>query len=132
MIVNTTQEKTVVVAERRPAAAVPYEAPAKPSGPAAAAIVAAGIGCLALGLLIIFSEAIPPFKNALALNAGVGPLSGKTIFAVVAYFVSWAILGMLWRGKEVDFGKAFTATLILAGLGFLDTFPIVYDLFTAH
>ncbi len=54
---TTTFERTTVevrVASSEP----PIVAPPKANGPAAAAILAAGIGCFALGLLVILSEAI--------------------------------------------------------------------------
>ena len=106
-------------------------APPKPNGPAAAAILAAGIGCFALGATVVLSEAIPPFKAALAINSRVGPLSGKTIVEVLVYIVAWIGLAYAWRGKSVAFGKVYAATLILLALGLVGTFPLVYEVFTA-
>jgi hypothetical protein len=107
-------------------------APPKPNGPAAAAILAAGIGCFALGVLVIVSEAIPMFKSALTLYGPVGPLSGKTIAQVAIYFVAWAGLAYAWRGKSVAFGRVYVAALVLLALGLLGTFPLVYEAFTAR
>ena len=106
-------------------------APPKPNGPAAAAILAAGIGCFALGVLVNVSEAIPTFKSALTLYGPVGPLSGKTIAQVAIYFVAWAGLAYAWRGKSVAFGRVYVAALVLLALGLLGTFPLVYEAFTA-
>jgi len=106
----------------------------KPSGPAAAAIVAAGIGSLVLGLMVTLAEFSADAKNLLdfaknyGLGTGVGPLSGKVIVAVLAYVISWAILYFMWRGKEISVGKAFLATLALVGLGFALTFPPIFTL----
>ncbi|MBI2941875.1 MAG: hypothetical protein HYY04_15705 [Chloroflexi bacterium] len=99
----------------------------KPNGPAAAAILAAGIGSFVLGLLTAGAEAIPALKTALTWSAPVGPLSGKTGVAVIAYLVSWLILAILWRGQGIRFEKVYTATLILLALGLLGTFPVFYE-----
>src|SRR5512140_880112 len=74
-----------------------------PNGEAVAAIFAAGIGCLALGLLTTLAEASAGFKTMLAFNAGVGPLSGKTTYAVVIWLIAWAALHFVWRQKQMDF-----------------------------
>ena len=109
----------------------------KPSGPAAAAIVAAGIGSLVLGLMVDLAEFSADAKSFLdfaknyGLGTGVGPLSGKVIVSVIAYLVSWAVLYFMWRGKEINVGKAFLATIILVGLGFALTFPPIFELFAS-
>jgi hypothetical protein len=128
---TTTVERPTV--EVRGAATGPSIIPApKPNGPAAAAILAAGIGCCALGLFVVVSEAIPAFKSALNLNVPVGPLSGKTIAQVAIYFVAWAGLAYAWRGKSVAFGRVYAATLILIALGLVGTFPVVYEALRAR
>lgn len=99
------------------------------NGPAAAAVLAAGIGTVALGLLTTLAEAIGPLKQALNFYDPVGPLSGKTTIAVVVWLVAWAVLYGIWRSKNVDFGKVFTAALVLIALGLLGTFPPFYELF---
>jgi len=123
---STFERATVEVVAATPS----IVAAPKANGPAAAAILAAGIGCFALGLLVIASEAVPAFKNALSLYAPVGPLSGKTIAQVAIYFVAWAGLAYAWRGRSIAFGKVYTATLILVALGLVGTFPLVYETFT--
>ena len=55
----------------------------KPFGPVAAVFTAAGIGAVVLGILTTLTEASASIKDALQLNDRVGPLSGKTIFAVL-------------------------------------------------
>ena len=44
-----------------------------PNGPGAAAILAAGIGCAALGILTFAAEAAKPFANLLNFYDPVGP-----------------------------------------------------------
>lgn len=107
----------------------------KPSGPVAAAFVASGIGSLVLGIFTTLNEMNPDINSFLRFDAnfgigsGVGPLSGKVIVAVIAFAIAWVVLHLLWRGKEVNFGRAFLASLILVGLGFLLTFPPVFQAF---
>lgn len=103
--------------------------PDKPDGPAAAAILAAGIGIFALGLLTVLSEVSAPlhdFLERLEFGRGVGPLAGKTLLAVAAWAVSWVILATLWRGKDVNLRSWFTVALILGVLGALGTFPPIF------
>ena len=57
---------------------------ARPDGPLAAVLLAAGIGSFALGLITTLAEASSGFRDRLVLNAGVGPLSGKTVWATVS------------------------------------------------
>ncbi|HEY3058115.1 MAG TPA: hypothetical protein VGL99_03975 [Chloroflexota bacterium] len=83
-------------------------------------------------MLVILSEAIPAFKNALTLYAPVGPLSGKSLAQMAIYFVAWAAFAYAWRGKSVGFGRVYAATLILVALGLVGTFPLVYEAFTAR
>jgi hypothetical protein len=108
------------------------EARRLPNGEAAAAILAAGIGSLALGIIIPLSEAIVPLKSALTLNVPVGPLSGKTAFMVVVWLVAWLGLHLAWRGKQVAFGTVIMATIVLVILGLIGSFPPFFELFTAH
>src|SRR4051812_37189182 len=57
-----------------------------PNGPAAAAFLACGVGSAVLGLAIVLVEASPGHvKSWLNFYDPVGPLSGKTIVAVVAF-----------------------------------------------
>ncbi len=106
----------------------------KPSGPVAAVFVASGIASLVLGIFVTLNEMSKDISNFLKFDAsfgigsGVGPLSGKVTLAVIAFVVSWIALHLMWRGKEIDFDKAFMASLILVGLGFLLTFPPIFQL----
>ena len=99
------------------------------NGAAAAAILASGIGCLALGLLTTLAQALPPIKEALNFYSPTGPMSGKTILATALWLVAWAMLHFLWRSKQVDFRKIFVVTLVLIALGFLGTFPLFFQSF---
>ena len=99
------------------------------NGPAAAAILASGVGSLALGILTTAAQAITPVGNALNFYNPVGPLSGKTTAAVVIWLVAWAVFHGLWKNQQVNFTNVFIGTLVMIGLGLLGTFPLFFDLF---
>ena len=100
-----------------------------PNGPVAAALVAGGIGAAAIGLLTTLAEASTGIKDALNWYNPVGPLTGKTLLGVILYFVSWAVLHFIYRGKNVNFTRAASLGLALLGVGLLTTFPPFFDLF---
>lgn len=112
--------------------AVEAPAHARPDGPVAAALLATGIGSVVLAVLVIVAEASESFKDSLAYSERVGPLSGKTIWAVVAFAVSWLILGVVLRRRQVGLGKVLVVFAVLIGLGLLGTFSPFFELFTAE
>jgi hypothetical protein len=99
---------------------------------ASAAFLSSGIGCLVIGLMTTGAEISQGFKDALNWWNPVGPLTGKTAVGVLAWLISWAILHFLWKDKEVDFNKTFIVTLVLIGLGFVFTFPPIFEAFAAE
>lgn len=99
------------------------------TGSTAAALVAAGIGSAMVGLMTTLAAASTALSNSLRFVAPVGPLSGKTIVAVIVWLLAWAILHFAWRGGQKQYGGVFLATIILIALGVLGTFPIFFDLF---
>lgn len=100
-----------------------------PLGVAAAAFLASGIGSLVIGLLTTGAVISVGLKNALNWWNPAGPLTGKTTVGVIAWAISWVILHTLWKDKDVDFNKVFIVTLVLVALGFLLTFPPVFESF---
>jgi hypothetical protein len=104
----------------------------KPDGPGAAAMVAAGFGTFVLGMATTLNEAsegIHDFLDGFSGETGVGPLSGKTIVASIGFFLSWLVLGVLWKNKDVDIKKAFWVGLVLGLIGAVFTFPPVFEAF---
>src|SRR6266545_6540298 len=99
----------------------------KPEGPISAAIIAAGVGALALGILTTLSEASTGFNTWLNWHNPVGPLSGKTILAVIAWIVAWAALHVAMRRTEFESRRALIIALVLIGLGVLGTFPTFFQ-----
>lgn len=103
----------------------------RPNGPVAAALVAGGIGSTALGLFTVLAEASAGIKNALNWYNPVGPLTGKSLLGIFAFFVSWGLLHFMFKDKNVNFNRAATIAFVLLGLGLLFTFPPFFDLFAS-
>lgn len=101
----------------------------KPSGPAVAVVLAAGIGAFVLGLMTTLAAASEGLADFLRFSEDVGPLSGKTIFAGAAFFLAWAVLGYVWRGRDIEWRPVLVATVVLVALGFLGTFPTFFEAF---
>ncbi|MCH9021139.1 MAG: hypothetical protein IID32_00040 [Planctomycetes bacterium] len=99
------------------------------SGPAAAAFLAAGIGCAAVGLFTTLAQSVTVIKNMLNWWNPAGPLTGKTGLAMIVWLVAWVILHRVWKFREVAFNRIFVITLILVGLGLLGTFPTFFESF---
>jgi hypothetical protein len=105
--------------------------PARIDGPPAAALIAAGIGAVALGLFVTLAEASTGISDWLQWNDRVGPLSGKTILAAVAYFGSFVILGVWWRRRSFSLKTILVVAGILVALGLLFTFPPIFQAFAS-
>jgi hypothetical protein len=101
----------------------------RPTGPIAAALLATGIGAFTLGLLTTLSEANEDVHDFLEFSDDVGPLSGKTILAVGAYFASWAILHLLWRRQNRALRPILIVAIVLVVLGVIGTFPTFFQAF---
>jgi hypothetical protein len=101
----------------------------KPFGPVAAVFLGAGVGALVLGILTTLAEANVSFKSWLEWSTSVGPLSGKTIIAVIAFVVAWVALGFGLRGKNPKPSTVFTWTAVLVAVGLVLTFPTFFQAF---
>jgi hypothetical protein len=106
--------------------------PARIDGPPAASLIAAGVGAVALGLFVTLAEASTGTKDFLQWNDRVGPLSGKTVLAAVAYFGSFLILGLWWRNKSFALRSILVVAGILVVLGLLFTFPPIFQAFASE
>lgn len=99
------------------------------TGPAAAAMIAGGIGTLFVGLMTTGAVLSEGLSNFLNWWNPAGPLTGKTGIGILAWLVSWFLLNTIWKGKDYDLNKAFTVTLTLIVLGLLLTFPPIFEAF---
>lgn len=108
------------------------DADARPNGPVAAALLATGIGALVLAILVVVAEASESFANSLAYSDRVGPLAGKTIWAVVAFFGSWLGLAAVLRTRQVDLARIAIVAGILIALALIGTFAPFFQLFAPN
>ena len=100
-----------------------------PNGAGAAAVLAAGIGSLAVAVFAILADKVAAIKSAMNLYKPTGPLSGVTTCAIVLWLVAWATLHRRWSWRNVEVKRVTVAALILLFLGLLLTFPPIADLF---
>ena len=98
------------------------------NGPSAAAILAAGIGLAVTGIVSALAEAIAAWSAVLVWSKPVGALSGKTTIGVAAWLVSWLILGLVWKDREVTLRPVLIVSAVLLAAGVLLTFPPVFEL----
>jgi hypothetical protein len=99
----------------------------RPSGPAAAVILAAGLASFTLGLLSVLTAASASVSNALTLSDGVGDISGLTTAATVVFFSSWGLLAIALRRADPPLVRVAAATAALIALGLLGTFPPFFN-----
>ena len=99
-----------------------------PNGPGAAAILAAGVGCGALGCLAFAGDASPAFGKLLNFYNPVGTLSGVTTVTIVVWLATWFVLGRLWGNKTIALGAVNIVAFALLAIGLLLTFPPFMDL----
>ena len=99
-----------------------------PNGPAAAAMLAAGIGSAALGIAAFIGDVLPAARPYLNFYNPSGPESGVTTIAVAVWLLAWFLLNLRWRNKIVAFGRINLFALIGLAIGLLFTFPPFMDL----
>jgi hypothetical protein len=99
-----------------------------PNGPAAAAILATGIGCATLGVLAFAADASPAFGRLLNIYNPTGTLSGVTTGTIIVWLVMWFVLHRFWCQRSVSLAKINVFAFMLLAVAFLLTFPPVMDL----
>jgi hypothetical protein len=97
------------------------------TGSAAAALLAAGVGCAALGALALAADASAPLNRVFSVYPPSGALSGVTSVAILIWLASWFGLARLWRYRSIDVRWVSIAAFALLALGFALTFPPVMD-----
>lgn len=95
------------------------------NGPAAAALLASGIGSAAMGIVTILAETSGRTAIFLSQVKLVGPLSGRLGIGIFLYLVSWLGFGFIWKGKNVNFSRAAAVAFFLLVIGLLGTCPPV-------
>jgi hypothetical protein len=99
-----------------------------PNGPGAAAILAAGVGCAAMGILAFAGDAFVAIGKFLNFYNPVGTLSGVTTLAILIWLAAWFVLGRAWASSTVAMARVNLWSFALLLVGFLLTFPPFMDL----
>jgi hypothetical protein len=98
------------------------------NGPGAAAVLAAAIGCFALGVIALAGDAFSGIAQMLNFWKPTGPLSGVTDVAILIWLTAWFVLARLWAQRSVNLGAVNGVSIILFVAGLLLTFPPFMDL----
>jgi hypothetical protein len=112
----------------RGSASVTAAPSSSPNGPGAAAILAAGLGALALGVFAFLGDVSPAAKQAFTFWSPSGPLSGVTTSAVIVWGLAWTILSALWSRRAVNLALVNRVSFVLLVGGLALTFPPFVDL----
>ena len=99
------------------------------SGPAAAAILAAGTGCCAMGVFYVAGNVSPAMNRLFSIYKPAGALSGVSTAAIVLWLVVWVVLDRRWAETDVELGRIGIWSAVLLGAGLLLTFPPFARLF---
>jgi len=102
------------------------DAPA--NGPGAAAVLAAAIGCLTLGVLALVADAVPRVAAAIDVWKPTGPLSGVTDGAIVVWLAAWFLLSRRWARRAVNMAGVNWAAIVIFLAALLLTFPPFMDM----
>lgn len=93
------------------------------NGPAGAAILSAGAGCCALGILALVADASRPVSHWLTFYFPTGPLSGVSSIAILLWLAMWLVLAQRWKTKTVAIARINALAFALLLIGFLLTYP---------
>lgn len=97
------------------------------NGPGAAALLAAGIGCAAMGIFALLGDAFKSAGNFFNFYNPTGPLSGVSTGAIVVWLLAWAILSKRWAKADVSLRNVSVVAFVLLAIGFAFTFPPIMD-----
>lgn len=105
-------------------------APHQLDGPSLAALLAAGIGAAALGLIVLLDAA--GVVSVPGLYGPAGGVSGRTTLAVMSWLLAWAILHHRWKRVAPApwvARRVVWATAALVAFGLTATFPPLWEVF---
>jgi hypothetical protein len=98
------------------------------NGRGAAAVLAAAIGALALGLAALAGDASPHVAAVLNIWKPTGPLSGVTDAAILVWLAAWFALSRRWARRAVNMVPVNLTALAMFVAALLLTFPPFMDL----
>jgi hypothetical protein len=97
------------------------------NGPGAAAILSAGIGSGALGVLAFAADAVPAINRVFRFWTPAGALSGVSTTAIVVWLAAWFVLSRRWATRDVSLPWVNLAAGLMLIAGLLLTFPPFMD-----
>jgi hypothetical protein len=100
-----------------------------PNGAGAAAVLAAGVGCFAIGAVSLLADKLPGLARVLNIYRPTGPLSGVSTVAIFVWIATWAVLHQFWQRRDVNLGRINGIAFLLLACGVLMTFPPIGELF---
>jgi hypothetical protein len=98
-----------------------------PNGGAGAAILAASVGCFALGILAVAADGSKAAARLLTFYRPTGPLSGVTTTTILIWVAVWVAGNRIWRGRTIAIAKVIALSFAFLVLGLLLTFPPCED-----
>ncbi|MEO6817743.1 MAG: hypothetical protein ABI177_13685 [Edaphobacter sp.] len=98
------------------------------NGPGGAAILSAGIGCFAIGVLAVIGDGSKSMAGLFTFYRPTGPLSGVSTLGIVVWLAVWLVLARRWRTKVVAIGRVNLAAFVFLVIGLLLTFPPIESL----
>jgi hypothetical protein len=98
------------------------------NGAGAAAILAAGVGCLMVALLAILGDKSAFLHSFFIFSKPAGPLSGVSTCAIAIWLACWGVLHASWRRRTLVLARVSVVAILLLVLGMLLTFPPIADL----
>ena len=102
-----------------------------PNGGSWAAVLAAGIGCAAVGLFTDLAEGSKTVAVALTFSKPVGDLSGKTTLGIACWLIAWGLLHRSWRNRHFASPRRVAVlTAVLVFVALIAVFPPFFDLFS--
>ena len=81
-----------------------------------------------MAVLAILADHASAFRKLMIFYTPTGPLSGVTTTAITIWLLSWVVLDIAWRRRNVKEAIAPVGLCLLA-IGFLLMFPPIGDLF---
>ena len=106
-----------------------------PGGVAVAALMAAMLGMLTLAVVNVFTAASKGFntwvhgvgKLWMPGAEGIGPYSGKETLALVVWIVSWVVLDVALRRKDIEVSRWLIVFLVGVGIATTLIWPPVFE-----
>lgn len=121
----------MAVTTRAPTTVSRDEAGERTFGFAAATLIAGGFGVALFGVITFIAERFVSLQGGLTFSTAVGPLSGKVIYSVIGWVISYGVLALVLHNRSISEAVTYSITGALFAIGFLLTFPPVWKLLGA-